>query len=70
VGPGRLWEGDDLKHMPIEPNDLFDKIRFDPRLMSFERNEREKRFRELGLTVPILKDETYQKALWIVRMKN
>ena len=68
VGNGLLDSCDKLKMMPIDPNDLFAEIRFDPRLMRFESREREERIRGLGYSGKIVEDESYTKALTIIPM--
>jgi len=49
-----IWVGSDRRHMDspmtanVDPNDFIDEVRFDPRLVSFERIEREDRAKTLG----------------------
>lgn len=63
IGPGRLWEGDDLKHMPIDPNELFDEVCFDPRLILFEQRERQKQLADIGFSGRFVEGQSYAGAL-------
>ena len=49
--------------VPFEPNDVFEDINFDPRLLTFERNERETVVRSLGYTGSISTSDLYQRTL-------
>jgi len=53
---------DDLLRVPIDPNDLFDEIIFEPRLVKFERLEREEEIRKLGYTGKIGVSDLYQRV--------
>ena len=68
VGKGRLHEGDKIRRCDIDPNELFDEIRFDPRLIAFERREREDRVRALGFTGKVIEDPSYFRALTAIMM--
>ncbi len=59
VGSGRCHEGDKLKHLGIDPNQLFDEIRIDPRLMVFERMERESKMRSRNFNGKFVEDAAY-----------
>ena len=50
----------------INPNKVFDEVRFDPRLAEFERREREKRARDLGYRGSIDANSYYQRVLFQV----
>ena len=55
-----------LLRIPINPNDLFDQIAFDPRLVEFERKEREAVMRDLGFAGEIERSQLYLGALLAV----
>jgi hypothetical protein len=46
----------------IKPNEVFQEVSFDPRLMEFERREREARVRALGYTGPVNIDASYART--------
>jgi hypothetical protein len=48
----------------INPSEVFEEIRFDPRLALFERKEREKLARSLGYTGPFCDSGLYQTTLF------
>jgi hypothetical protein len=52
-----------LLHIPIDPVEVFDEITFDPRLVTFERKERESVVRSLGYTGSIGESLLYQRTL-------
>jgi hypothetical protein len=54
---------DELIRVPIDPEKVFDEISFDPRLLPFERIEREKTFRNIGYRGPFGDSTLYQRAL-------
>lgn len=70
----RNWPKD--KHVPhargvqIEPNTLFHSISFDPRLIPFERMEREAEIRDAGYAGAIVPDHSYQKVLNLLQMQR
>ena len=68
VGPGRLHEGDSIRHFQIDPNSLFDEIRFDPRLISFERREREEMLRKRGFEGTVFEDPSYLPVLTTIQV--
>lgn len=70
VGTGRLHEGDNIRRFDIDPNGLFDEVRFDPRLIAFERREREDRVRSLGFTGKIVEDPSYLQTLTSIPMPS
>jgi len=49
--------------LDINPNDVFQDVSFDPRLLAAERNEREARVRALGYTGPVTIDWSYSRTL-------
>jgi hypothetical protein len=59
VGPGKLGTGEPIRHFSIDPSTLFTDLAFDPRLISFERREREEKLRSVGYTGPIREDISY-----------
>jgi hypothetical protein len=59
VGPKKLGTGDPIRHFSIDPNTLFTDVAFDPRLISFERREREEKLRKVGFTGPVREDISY-----------
>lgn len=52
-----------LLHVPVDPNDVFDEIRFDPRLEPFEFRERESVIRSLGYHGTVGQSELYHRTL-------
>jgi hypothetical protein len=58
-----LQENSDLFYVDIDPDEVFDDVRFDPRLALFERYEREKKARELGYQGPFSTDDRYLGTL-------
>lgn len=54
----------------IDPNFLFDEVQFDPRLVSFERIEREKTARDLGYTGKFGQNYNYQMTLFQAILDN
>ncbi|ATG75014.1 hypothetical protein AN401_15035 [Zobellella denitrificans] len=54
---------DNLFRVPIDPNELFDEITFDPRLELFEQREREAVARSLGYKGPIRESDLYQRII-------
>ncbi|TGP52554.1 hypothetical protein EN873_14890 [bacterium M00.F.Ca.ET.230.01.1.1] len=60
----------EFRHFSIEPNDLFTEIAFDPRLLYFERLERERTVQHLGYNGKITRDTSYEAALHIFLMEN
>jgi len=53
----------DLVRFQIDPNDVFDDVRFDPRLVMFERKEREERAKKLGYGRAFSESELYRTVL-------
>jgi hypothetical protein len=49
--------------IPIDPNELFEEVSYDPRLISFERIEREAIAKSLGYTGPFGPSDLYQKFI-------
>jgi hypothetical protein len=49
--------------VPINPNEVFEEIAFDPRLATFERREREAIIRSLEYTGKITETGLYQRTL-------
>jgi len=52
----------------INPSIVFQEISFDPRLVEFERRDREARIRALGYTGTINVDSSYQRVLLLARL--
>lgn len=59
-----------IRMVKVNPNALFTKISFDPRLQLFEANERKTMVREAGYTGEVQVDESYQKVLYQIMMMN
>lgn len=57
-----------VRSVRIDPNSLFHSISFDPRLIPFERIEREAEVREAGYTGEIRPDHSYQRILNLLGM--
>lgn len=70
VGAGQLHEGENIRSFDIDPNVLFDEIRFDPRLIAFERLEREAKVRNLGFTGTVVEDPSYIGVLTMIPMPD
>jgi hypothetical protein len=68
VGPDKLGTGEKIRSFPIDPNALFTEVSFDPRLISFERREREQKLRSLGFTGPMREDQSYAKVFTLIPM--
>jgi hypothetical protein len=68
VGDEKLGQGGNIKRFPIDPNSVFTEIAFDPRLISFERRERETWFRSSGYSGTILEDASYLPVLISIQM--
>jgi hypothetical protein len=49
----------------INPNEVFEEVRFDPRLALFERKEREKLARDLGYMGPFADSGLYQNTIFL-----
>lgn len=60
IAPPKIFQ------LPIDPNEVFDDVAFDPRLVLFERREREATAQQLGYTGPFSDIGTYQKTILIV----
>jgi hypothetical protein len=70
IGTGKLDEGEKIKQFDIDPNSLFDEISFDPRLIAFERLEREAKIRDLGFTGKVVEDPSYLPVLTEILMSS
>jgi hypothetical protein len=53
-------ENQDMIRIPIDPNEIFEEVTFDPRLIDFERIERETVARNLEYRGPIRESQLYQ----------
>ncbi len=60
----------DTYRVQIDPNHLFEKVGFDPRLIAFERIEREASARALGYNGEFTREEHTNRILWDVEMPN
>jgi hypothetical protein len=49
--------------VPFDPNEVFEDITFDPRLLTFEKDERETVIQSLGYKGSISKSDLYQRIL-------
>lgn len=56
--------------LPIEPNEVFEEVSFDPRLAPFERIERETIAKSLGYAGPFRHSDLYQRTLLEVILPN
>jgi hypothetical protein len=54
----------------VDPNMLFQSISFDPRLISFEKKEREEEIRNAGFTGEVRPDHSYQKIINLLEMQR
>ena len=68
IGDHILGSGEKIRRFPVDPSALFNEIAFDPRLISFERLERESWFRSIGYTGPIKDDASYTDVLISIEM--
>jgi hypothetical protein len=66
--PDKLGTGEKVRHFPIDPNALFTEVAFDPRLITFERRERENRLRSEGFTGNIRDDHSYLGTFTLIPM--
>lgn len=57
-----------LVRVPINPNDVFDEVTFDPRLAEFERREREAVARSLGYTGTFADSDLYTGQALLVML--
>ena len=48
----------------VDPNDFIDDVRFDPRIIEFERKERQERANALGYEGPFSNSMLYQKTFF------
>jgi hypothetical protein len=62
VGPSDMLTDSFL--IDIDPNEVFEEVYFDPRLIMFERLEREQRARELGYKGPFGHNDSYQRTFF------
>lgn len=63
-------ERTDLLSVSVDIDSVIEEVSFDPRLIAFERREREARARALGYEGPFGKPDLYQKVLHLVPLKN
>jgi len=68
IGNEGLGEGADIRRFEIDPCSLLTEIAFDPRLVSFERLEREQWIRSKGYTGSIKEDASYMGVLTTIPM--
>lgn len=68
LGHEKFGTGPDIRRFSIDPNSLFTEIAFDPRLISFERSERQHWFCSKGYTGPIKHDASYIGVLTSIQM--
>ncbi|TPG39018.1 hypothetical protein EAH79_14835 [Sphingomonas koreensis] len=68
VGPGKFSAGEDIRHFLVDPNALFTEVAFDPRLVLFERREREKKLGSQGYSGIVRDDARYIKAFTLISM--
>lgn len=70
----RAWPKDqsvpEVRKVRVDPNTLFHSISFDPRLIPFEKKEREAEIREAGYTGEIRPDHSYQKIINLLEMQR
>lgn len=70
VGTEKLGTGDAIRNFPVNPNALFTDVAFDPRLMTFERREREKALRAAGYSGPVRDDVSYIGVYNVIPMHD
>jgi hypothetical protein len=68
IGQEKLGTGPDIRKFTIDPDCLFTEIAFDPRLISFERLERQEWFRSKGYTGSIKEDASYIGVITSIQM--
>lgn len=62
--------GPDFLTVPFDPNYVFETVEFDPRLVLFERREREETAKALGFTGRFTGEERAARILFDVRLPN
>jgi hypothetical protein len=60
----------EVTRIPIDPNELFEEVTFDPRLSDFERIERETVARSLGYKGPFMSSDLYKRTLIQLPLPN
>jgi hypothetical protein len=70
VGEEKLGLGADVIRFTIDASSVFTEIAFDPRLITFERREREAWFRSKGYTGKIVDDASYIGVISTIQMPN
>lgn len=60
----------EFRPFAIDPNELFTEISFDPRLVSFERIERESEIRRLGYKGIVKEDRSYSRVINQIMMRR
>jgi len=58
----------EIRKFEVNPNELFHSVSFDPRLTEYERRERELELRNAGYSGEVVKDDSYQGALFLIGM--
>lgn len=64
---GKL-RSENLRHFAFDPNEVFEEISFDPRLISFEKLEREAEIKRLGYNGKVVRDDSYAKNFYLLEM--
>ncbi|SHM74170.1 hypothetical protein SAMN05518668_1351 [Sphingobium sp. YR657] len=59
-----------VRNVQIEPSTLFRSVSLDPRLIAFEKKEREAEIRDAGYTGEIIPDHSYQKIFNLLQMQR
>lgn len=67
---GRGVANDDVLRLRISPNEVFEEVTYDPRLVAFERNERETVARSLGYANAFGESDRYVGVLVDARFPN
>lgn len=67
---GRDVPDEPVVRVPIEPNDVFDDVTYDSRLLTFERRDRETVARSLGYRRSISESDLYQNTLLLVAVNR
>lgn len=70
IGNGKLGTGDTVRQFSIDPNALFTDVAFEPRLMTFEQDERAEKLRSLGYEGNIIQDPAYIGVLNLIHMRS
>jgi hypothetical protein len=61
------WE---IFHVDIRPNEVFEEVTFDPRLVTFERIKTQKVARDLGYSGPFGENGLYHSTIFLTSLSK